>query len=262
MRPTHAIIWPVDRPRGASGFTLIELLVTLAVIGVLIAILAPTLRSSRDQAIVTRSQSLLRQFSTSLGAYGADERDQFPYLGTPGKPNGPALARGANIRAYRTVPGGYFGAHTTFWVNVFDDRDLPPPKEYTYDPLLPDLPERVLASKVKLTANVAAAPEYFTDDAYKRIDLDEDPLLRSVRWTEVRDPARKGTLLDTRAQLWNALNRSGGARAISVTRADGGAMVFRLPPPTDGPEPWVFVSYSAQWRVLSTRDGVRGIDFP
>lgn len=60
------------------AFTLIELLVVVAIIGVLISILLPSLRSARRQASRTVCQSNLRQQTLAAFEYASEYQDRLP----------------------------------------------------------------------------------------------------------------------------------------------------------------------------------------
>ncbi|MCC6680776.1 MAG: prepilin-type N-terminal cleavage/methylation domain-containing protein [Phycisphaeraceae bacterium] len=61
-----------------KGFTLIELLVVISIIAILIAILLPALRKSRDIAISTQCLAQIRQIAVASNAYAADEDGWYP----------------------------------------------------------------------------------------------------------------------------------------------------------------------------------------
>ena len=66
--PTHA----------QRGFTLVELLVTIAIIGVVLAILVPILGAARDAAKQTQCLSNARQLVTAVNAFGATNQGLLP----------------------------------------------------------------------------------------------------------------------------------------------------------------------------------------
>ncbi|MBY0261021.1 MAG: prepilin-type N-terminal cleavage/methylation domain-containing protein, partial [Phycisphaerales bacterium] len=63
------------RARRAHAFTLIELLVVIAIIGVLLALLLPTLAGAREAGRAVVCQSNLRQMVTAANAYATDSND-------------------------------------------------------------------------------------------------------------------------------------------------------------------------------------------
>ena len=70
-------------PRRRRAFTLIELLVVVAIIGLLISILAPSLASAREQARRTLCSSNLRQIATGVYNYWTVNNGRVPYLFSP-----------------------------------------------------------------------------------------------------------------------------------------------------------------------------------
>jgi prepilin-type N-terminal cleavage/methylation domain-containing protein len=66
------------RGRVEPGFTLIELLVVIAIIGILAALLLPTLAGARRQAYKTVCMSNLKQWGVGLSMYAGDNNDYFP----------------------------------------------------------------------------------------------------------------------------------------------------------------------------------------
>ena len=64
--------------RAKQGFTLIELMAVVAVLGLLIAILVPSLGRVRKQSKRTACMSNLRQIGTAIQAYRNQNRDHYP----------------------------------------------------------------------------------------------------------------------------------------------------------------------------------------
>ncbi|EIP96923.1 prepilin-type N-terminal cleavage/methylation domain-containing protein [Opitutaceae bacterium TAV1] len=97
---------PARRPPGA-GFTLIELLTVIAIIGILAAIIIPTLAKVRESARKAQSTSNLRQWGTALHLYLADSRNLLPLRGPEDRPTWAQVA-GTGVEAvnawYNVLP--------------------------------------------------------------------------------------------------------------------------------------------------------------
>ncbi len=94
------------RPGRSAGraFTLIELLTVIAIIGVMAAILIPTVGKVREMARVSTTTSNLRQAGQALLAYVADNRDRLPGSSGPGGSVG--LINSVNYQFERNPQGG------------------------------------------------------------------------------------------------------------------------------------------------------------
>ena len=64
--------------RPARAFTLIELLVTVAIIGILAAMLLPALAGGKERAKRASCQNSARQFLLALHMYGGDNEQKLP----------------------------------------------------------------------------------------------------------------------------------------------------------------------------------------
>ena len=90
--------------RHAPAFTLIELLTVIAIIGILAAILIPTVGKVRDMARATQCSSNMRQIGMAVMAYANDNKNATPSgIGAGGLVNG-------QPRSWYLQIGPYFGA--------------------------------------------------------------------------------------------------------------------------------------------------------
>lgn len=61
-----------NRRRSQAGVTLIEMLVVVTIIGLFVALVAPSMFKRADQARITAARSQIQNFMTALGAYKLD----------------------------------------------------------------------------------------------------------------------------------------------------------------------------------------------
>lgn len=85
-----------------AGFTLIELLVVISIMGLLMAILLPSLSKARERSKRTVCATHLRALSLAMHDYAYDGNDRLPNLNPPGITNNFAGATAALIALYQT----------------------------------------------------------------------------------------------------------------------------------------------------------------
>jgi len=66
-----------------TAFTLVELLVVVTIIALLVAILLPSLKKSRDQAKRTLCAAHLKQIATAIWSYGSETGGRLPHVISP-----------------------------------------------------------------------------------------------------------------------------------------------------------------------------------
>lgn len=78
MQLTSRRLSPISLRARRSGFTLIELLTVIAIIGILAAILIPTVGAVRKKASTAKDSSNLRQIGVGLQLYANENKGSFP----------------------------------------------------------------------------------------------------------------------------------------------------------------------------------------
>lgn len=120
-----------------SAFTLIELLTVIAIIGILAAIIIPTVGSVREKAQRAVDANNLREIAKAAMIYAADNNDRLPDPDAASALNAPArvflwpgmLARAGSM----TEPGMYFSKVDPAFDGVYPAAILSPANRNTLD---------------------------------------------------------------------------------------------------------------------------------
>lgn len=100
----------------SRAFTLVELLVVIAIISMLIALLLPSLKQSRDYANSVACQSNEHQIGIAFASYANDNRDLIPPIGSAYQ----ELFSGPDPAWYQNIGrGDYYGAAQPFKGAIF-----------------------------------------------------------------------------------------------------------------------------------------------
>lgn len=127
----------------AAGFTLIELLTVIAVIGILAALIFPTVSKVRETAQRTVDANNLREIVKAATLYAADNHDRLPDPALLAAQNPPAVSGAsgpflwAGILAQRgilTDPAFYFAKNDPLFNGTYPTAILSPDNRNALDP--------------------------------------------------------------------------------------------------------------------------------
>lgn len=202
---------PVNRhSMSERGYSLIEMLVTISLVGILIALLAPSLSGFRTKAADIGSLATIRSHSAVFTSYAVDNRDYFPSLVDPRATSATYTVGG---RPY--IISGYFGqVHVWHFglSSTYYDHVIAGPLFQR-----PGNDANTLMSDFRYSASFMADPAYWKPET--RIGPSQ---WRAQRAAVVRFPSAKALLADDRVML----RGSNASAAIALT--DGSARQLRL----------------------------------
>lgn len=243
------------------AFTLLELLISLAIIGFLLALLAPALRPARAKADLTKQLSIQHQLLAAISMYTSDAGGYYPYFATPGNPNGPIRVRNFDL-AQQGKP--YFRAQSAYWPSIVAPRYLSSTADLE-DDMFEDTrrqmqwPDYVIATQYWMSHAFHAAPEY-----WRGVQPPENlSWLTGTRIEKVRFPSSKTLLLQMTAANGPQPGPDPAVQYIDTTvgLVDGSARIV-LFPPENYQDRTVSRPFGAlAWPSLSTRDGIQGRDY-
>lgn len=99
-------------PSSTAAFTLIELLTVVAIIGILAAIIIPSIGAVRNKARITQATSNLRQTGNAILLYSNDHRNELPGRNDGANPNTGTQGLSAFVQDnYTPVQFGRLGRH-------------------------------------------------------------------------------------------------------------------------------------------------------
>lgn len=173
-----------NRPAAApKAFTMMELLVTIAVIGMMLAILMPGVQSARETARRSSCGNNLRQIGVALANF-ADARRRFP----PGQYMDPSLA---------SVAGNRVISWSAFFLEFLDQREVAPTWDAppSVNPATPAPDGRLylkalMGSVWNQRATSTVVPPYRCPSAVSVHPTREDGRIRDYDGSEGLDPAK------------------------------------------------------------------------
>lgn len=245
---------------GARAFTLLEAVLCVALIGLLIALAAPSLSRVRERGWEAASTATMRSHAGVLASYADKHRGVMPYLTSPT----------ATYSIIRWTSGGfayptlYFGSTMHWNLGLADGYYASDARSRAFkSPFLQPRRDGSLRNSYHIPCVFYADPRFYDPTTRETPPAQRRP----VRLDEVLFPSEKAALLDDNAVAWFALR--GRARSLAAF-VDGSAAPIpheRAGPQMetgDGSAPTVDLGHPSD-RMAPLRHalhGVRGRDLP
>lgn len=240
------------RTPAPRAFSVIELILTIALVGLLLTLIIPSLARTRLAARVAASSAQIRSHASLFNAYANDYRGLMPYVTEPDAHY--TVLRAGNI-AYPTL---YFEAvnrwHLGLAAGYYEDDPLSPSFSFPGEPRLPFT-----------TYNYSQT--FLADPAYWRDTTRTGPAQwRAVRADEALFPSAKTLLVDSQSErLRRPIPDTVGGSPVLAAFVDASARQIPLAGFTRGyPQQtgweWPGVFNSVVPIGMHTIDGVRGRD--
>lgn len=238
------------------AFTLVEVLVVLLVLAVLIAMILPVFRRTKESVGDIQSLSAIRQMHAAMVLYTHEHDQMYPFFGISGSPEAGIWINGTHRSS--GLPGGhqFFIQHQDLYVSALV-KHLSGPMETASGsafqvPSHPDkeTPEGVYVSNILYSHSFITSPAFWKDGGPH-----EARHVQPTRVSMVRHPPRKGLLVYGNPSLF-AENR------VIIGFADGSAskeqrnMAGSITPDSRTP-----FTLNNRAPAMITRDGVLGVDY-
>ena len=221
-----------------TGFTMVEVLVSIVVIAVLLSLLLPALKGTKDQSARTIHLSNLRQNLTAVSAYAVDWQDRFTTTYALG---GYAVDITGDIFPRPLPANDYVMLNSAEWIVAAKAHGIGvAPDEHPH-------PRRTFYA---MTSAAFAEPGVFIEDA-----VPTDSQMRTQRATRTRHPASKGLLLARHPEVFGDPDEA----AVYSGRMDGSAGKY-VPLRDAQPRPNSTV-LGMPHPTIWTRMGLEGRDF-
>jgi len=221
-------------------------LVVIAIIGLLVAISLPALGSARATALKGKELATHRQLVAALHLYAEANDGYPPYINVPGQPFTPSPMLEPSRGSF-----SYFRAHAIHWALPLIIAEYIPAELVVIPGLdVPTDPHEPVASTYFFSQAFAADPRFWVGE---RTPTDMS-LLRGIKLDAVRFTAQKGIIANPSWTDQGSMEYDG---KWTVAFSDGSARRkehFTVPlSRAYGSIPWV---------VLTTENGVYGLDYP